>query len=413
MAERTEPPVAVVDPIAAGEAYGEEGRAMGCAVLAVLSKDFSATMPYIARSFHREHYRETRVLETIEGTAAYLRSRGVSAVVPGASTALAFTDALADALGVIGNPVDSVRARADKRAMKECWAREGVPCAAFHESAELRSVLSWAEARGYPVVLKPTRSAGGAHVYVCETERDVAQAFAAITREPDLFGNRFSTVLAEEYLDGDEYFMDLVHTGDSPCEVVSVAKYDKLQRDGHASIYRSFRSLSLDDPVARTALPVVLAANAAIGVRYGINDTEFKLTSRGLRVIEVNNRLPGASTPQMIETCSGRNCYQDNIRIFLGRYPGPRTARGYDRHYCVCCLVNDRAGRVTGYDGAEDVERLPSFHSMRPLVEVGRHCAKTVDIASTWGLVYLVHEDPAQLDRDAAAVHGLMKLHVA
>lgn len=413
MADRTERTIAVVDPVASGDAYGAEGAALGCAVLAVLSRDFSAMAPYVARTFHREHYRETRVHETVEDTAAYLRSRGASAVIPGTTTALEFTDALADALGVIGNPVDSMRARADKRVMKECWARDGVPCAAFHESSDLRSVRSWADAQGYPVVLKPTGSVGGCHVYVCETERDVARAFAAITGEPDVLGNRFSTVLAEEYLDGDEYFMDLLHTGDSGCEVVCVAKYDKLQRDGHASIYRSFRSLPLDDAVALAALPVVRAANASIGVRHGINDTEFKLTSRGLRVIEVNNRLPGASTPRMIQACSGRNCYQDNIRIFLGTYAAPPAVRGFQRHYCVCCLVSDRAGQVACWEGAADVERLPSFHGMRLLVEPGGACPVTVDLASSWGMVYLVHEDRDQLDRDAAAVHGLMKLHVA
>src|SRR5215472_688602 len=131
MALSDERTIAVVDPVAAGASYGEEGSAMGLAVAGVLTRDF--TVPYIARSFERWQYREIHRHRSIADTVAFLKDRRVSAVIPGASTAIEFVDVFADSIGAIGNPVESVGARANKRIMKEYWTAAGVPCAAFYE----------------------------------------------------------------------------------------------------------------------------------------------------------------------------------------------------------------------------------------------------------------------------------------
>jgi len=240
----------------------------------------------------------------------------------------------------------------------------------------------------------------------------VTKAFEVITSEPDSDGTYYDTALVEEYLDGDEYFMNLLHDGQEQSKIVSLARYEKIQRDGRASIYRNIRSMALDDPLAREVLPQIRAANVALGVQVGINDTEFKMTSRGLRVIEINNRLPGAGTPRMIQKCSGLNCYQESVRLFLGKHTRSPEEYRFVRNYCVCCLINDHSGQVIGYEGVEEVTNLPSFDDLRLIAEVDRDWPATRDLASAWGMVWLVHEDPVQLDRDAEAVHVIMRLQV-
>jgi biotin carboxylase len=303
-------------------------------------------------------------------------------------------------------------ARFNKRIMKEQWAAHGVPCADWFESGDLESVLFWVRRRGFPVVLKPNASTGSCHVFVCSDERAVTAAFTTITTEPDADGNHYKTALIEEYLDGDEYFLNLLHDGTGNSSIISLARYDKLQRDGRASIYRNIRSMALDDPLAQEVLPLARAANLALGVQTGINDLEFKMTSRGFRAIEINNRLPGAGTPLMIHKCSGLNCYQESVRLYLGEYVRPSSQYRFLRHYCVCCLINDRAGRVLGYSGIEQVSELSSFENMRLIAQPEADWPVTHDLTSAWGLVWLVNEDQQQLDSDAAAVHELMQLRV-
>lgn len=403
------PVLAIVDPVAMGASYGAEVTAMGARPVAVMTQEFHT--PYVADAFQADLFDEVYRHRTLADTLSFLKDRKVAGIIPGTQTALDVVDVFAQGLGVLGNPVESIAARSNKRIMKEYWKAHGVPCADFLDSGSLTEVLDWAAATGYPVVLKPNASSGASHVYVCTDEREVAEAFRVITSSPDMYDRRFSTVLVEEYLDGDEFFMNLLHDGSADSPMVSVARYEKLQRDGHASIYRNFKSLPLDDPLALSVLPHIRAANECVGVRYGINDTEFKMTSRGPRMIEINNRLPGASTPQMIEKCSGLNTYQANVRIFLGEYVRQPEYR-FDRHYCVCCLINDRPGRVTGYAGEEEVRKLASFDGSRMIARVGSHWPATRDMTTTWGLIRLVHEDREQLDRDAETVHGLMRLLV-
>jgi biotin carboxylase len=403
--------VAVVDPVAAGAPYGAEIRAMGLSPLGILTRDFSN--PYTARSLRRDDFTEIYRHRSLPDTVQFLKDRQVAAIVPGDQMALEHSDLFADALGLPGNPVESMHARFNKRAMKERWDAHGVPCASWLESGDMAAVRSWAGHRGYPVVLKPNASTGSCHVFVCANAEDVTAAFAVITTEPDTDGIRYDTVLAEEYLDGDEYLAILLHDGAGGSVPVSLARYEKVQRDGHASIYRNVRSVALTDPLAREAMPRIQAANTALGVRVGINDTEFKMTSRGLRLVEVNNRLPGVGAPHVIHACSGLNCYQETVRLFLGEYRPPEREYRYSRHYNVCCLINDRPGRVIGYDGIDRVTALPSFDDMRLVAATGLDWPVTTDLSTCWSLVWLVHEDPAQLDRDTELVHTLMRLRVA
>lgn len=402
--------VAVVDPVASGAPYGAECKAIGLSAIGVLTCDLVCA--YTAQTLRREDFTEIYRHRTVDETVAFLKDHEVTAVIPGDHLALRLSDLFAHSLGVTGNPAESIEARFNKRIMKERWSANGVPCANWFESDDLRAVLSWAKSQGFPVVLKPNASTGSCHVFKCADEREVTSAFEVITNEPDDEGFSYDTVLAEEYLDGDEYFMNLLHDGSGESQFVSIARYEKIQRDGRASIYRNIRSMALTDPLANEVLPQIRAASAALGVRVGINDTEFKMTSRGLRIIEINNRLPGAGTARMIQKCSGLNCYQENIRLYTGQRRDWSQDYHFRRHYCVCCLINDHPGRVIGYEGVEEVASLPSFDEIRFIAETGAYCPVTVDLDTAWGMVFLVNEDHAQLEQDVEAVHSLLRLRV-
>lgn len=401
--------IAVIDPVAAAGPYGQEGSTLGFSMIGVLTQEFRT--PYITQTFDQQHFREIYRHSSVEATVAFLKSRDVAAVVPGAPSALKVVDTIAESLGLIGNPTGSIEARMNKRAMKEYWTKRGVPCAAFHESAEVESILAWADTNGYPVVLKPNGSVGGVHVFICSNQEEVIEAFDVIVSRPDPYHQRFASVLAEEYLDGEEYFMDLMHIDDGNALPIAFAKYEKIERDGNASIYRNIFSLPLDDPIALEVLPYIRTVNDALEVRYGINDTEFKLTSRGPRVVEVNNRLPGASVPLMIQKCSGLNIFQENIKVFAGKAKPP-VGHAFERHYNICCLINDQAGFVRGYEGLERVRELPSYDGGRMIAELDAHWPVTADLGGCWGLIRLINEDREQLKRDTETAHKLMRLVV-
>jgi biotin carboxylase len=398
--------VAVIDPFSAGALYGSEARRLGLRPYAVLS---STDMPsYFLSSFRPHDFEEVLEHRDLETTFRSLKARKVRALLPGTSSALGLVDLLAARLGLPGNPLASARCRRDKALMKKCLLEHDIPCAAFAESARLGVLRRWSERNGFPVVAKPPQGVATKGVRVCRNPLELEAAFDLIMSLPSLYHGERRRVLVEEYLDGDEFFMNFLNHG-SDRRLIAFACYEKIQTDYSAGVYKNIYSLPLDAPKAREACDYVRRVNAALDVQLGINDVEFKLTSRGPRFIELNNRLPGAMTPVMIQRCTGFNCYAENLRLFLGEGSAATRPVHYDRHYCVCCLMSEDSGEIIAIEGLPEVRRLPSLEGLTLFRKLGDRVERTSDLLSTWGLVFLVHEDQQVLRRDAEFVHRTLK----
>ncbi len=399
--------VAVIDPVGPGGAFGAHARALGTEAIAVFTQRFDD--PYLRMTFDPADYAAVIEHRSVAATTRILRQRNVTAVVAAYQTSMVTADLIAERLGVPANPAATSAARSNKTAMKQAWTDNDVACAAWIQATSAAQAATWSARNGFPVVVKPEASAGGFNVFVCHTRADVEDAYRVVSTLPQPFGPATPTVLVEEFLDGDEYFVDLVHSPKSSRpQVLCLARYDKIQRANKASVCRGFRSIGLDSPGLQPAIDYAIEANRALDVRVGVNDTEFKLTSEGARVIEVNNRLPGALTPQMIHACTGVSPYAEALAVHSGLAPNaPYT---YRRHFAVCCLINPRAGRVTDIVGLERIRRLRSYHSSKIMAQRGHLAPETVDLFSAWGLVCLVHEDDDQLSSDIELVHSTAKL---
>jgi len=401
------PAVAIIDPFSSGALFGCEARRLGLRPYAVFS---GPDLPeHSLRSFRRYDFEDAHSHTDLDTTVAWLRARGVRAVVPGTQTALGLVDVVADRLGVPGNCPATAAARADKGQMKQRLRAKDVACAASTESDRLADLLRWTEQIGYPVVTKPPRGFGTKGVRVCKDRAELEAGFDYIMNLPPLYHGGRPRVLVEEYLDGEEYFINFLHRGDER-QLLCVARYEKIRTTLSAGVYRNIWSLPLAAPEAHAAADYVCEVNRALAVRIGINDIEFKLTSRGPRVIELNNRLPGAFVPDLIHRCSGFDCYAENLRVFLGLAPAARGPVRYHRHFCVCCLISDAAGTVTGIEGMSVVRNLSSFVGVHFNVRVGDSIEPTTDLQSTWGLVFLVHEDPDVLRENAEIVHRALRV---
>jgi biotin carboxylase len=403
----TGPPVAVIDPVGPGGAFGAHARALGAEAIAVFTQQFDD--PYLRMTFDPTDYADVLEHRSVASTTRILRHHNVGAVVAAYQTSMMTADLIAQRLGVPANPANSSDARSNKTAMKQAWTRNGIACADWIQATSATQAAQWSTRNGFPVVVKPEASAGGFNVLVCHNRTEVENAYHQVSTQPQPFGPATPTVLIEDYLDGDEYFVDLVHSPNSTRpQVLCLARYDKIQRGNKASVCRGFRSIALDDPALQPAIDYVVEANAALDVRVGVNDTEFKLTSKGARVIEVNNRLPGALTPQMIHACTGISPYAEAIAVYSGQEPNaPYT---YHSNFAVCCLINPQAGRVADIAGLDHIKQLPSYHSAKITVQRGQLAPETVDLFSAWGLVCLVHDDEDQLSADIDLVHRTARL---
>ncbi|MFV3288683.1 hypothetical protein ACNFBR_08095 [Pseudomonas sp. NY11955] len=159
------------------------------------------------------------------------------------------------------------------------------------------------------------------------------------------------------------------------------------------------------EDLADRAFNYVEKVNEALGVWYGINDVELKISPDRVCIIEQNGRMPGALVPKMIEACTDINCYDLALDIYLGRISQPVHQVVFKKHFCICCLISNESGVVFNVEGVEEVRGLASFHMMNLYATAGEHVEMTSDFLSSWGVVYLVHENLEILKSDSEFVH--------
>lgn len=400
--------VVVIDPISSGRRYGQDIRHKGYYALALVTrKQFPGRLQKL---YGVDGFDEVVHVESLEQAKVSIAGREVHAVIPGSDSALRISDRLAAHLGLAGNPVPTCVARMNKLEMKRRLQHEGVPVM----PASKLSMDELAEGHDpgivFPVVVKPTQGTGARNVKVCRSRSDMYKALAAIESNLEPRTQEEKHALVEAYVEGPEYFIVTANLGATGRQILCFAEYEKIRVGDHPSVYRNIRSISPISDQARQAFAYVSQVNSAIEANIGINDIEFKINPAGHFIIEQNGRLPGANVPTLIELCTGLNCYDLNIDIYLGHAPLTLAVPHYDKHFCICCLISEQGGTVTGIEGIKLVEELDSFHELGFLVEEGEVIEATRDFLSTWGFVYLIHEDPEVLRRHAETVHERLKL---
>jgi phosphoribosylamine--glycine ligase len=144
----------------------------------------------------------------VDGLVALARERGVGLVVVGPEVPL--VAGLADALSEAGVPVvgpsrAAARLEGSKAFAKSVMARHGVPTAASRTFGlgELEEARSYVEEQPLPVVLKADGLAAGKGVVVAETREAAREALADLL-DGGAFGAAGSTVVVEDFLEGEE-----------------------------------------------------------------------------------------------------------------------------------------------------------------------------------------------------------------
>ena len=318
-----------------------------------------------------------------------------TAVICGSEFGVEVADELAARLGLRGNPPQLSGSRRDKGYMAEALARAGVPVARQVRAAVPEDVLRWrASVSVSDVVLKPIDSAGSEDVYFCTSDEEVLDAFPRIVGKENLMMRRNRNVLCQERLVGDEIVVNSV-SRDGQHWFTDAWWSRKLCRSGR-TVYDREDLIRPHDPVLDDVLPYVSDVLEALAIEQGPAHTELILTSAGPRLLETAARISGLANPPALTACTGADQVGLTVDCFLSdgkdlarrpvRYPVFRQAR-------VLNLIADRRVRFDRCKVSAAVSGLPGFHSARLRVPHGGMTRVTVDLNSSPGVVFLVHEN--------------------
>lgn len=236
-------------------AFPQMARDRGYAVIRVLSTTFSedvlALLPAACKDL--QFAASIQHAGDVEATLASIRSLGggphngifeIVGLTCGCESGVELADALSARYGegMKSNGEALSHHRRDKFLMGERVRGAGLRAARQVETAEWEGIEAFANELGgsgkergespgdkgdFQMVLKPVRSAGTENVFFVSSLREARRAFKAILGEANLFGERNDKVLAQEFLQGQEYVVDCVSKGGIH-KCVAIWAYDKV-----------------------------------------------------------------------------------------------------------------------------------------------------------------------------------------
>ncbi|MFJ5631822.1 ATP-grasp domain-containing protein [Streptomyces goshikiensis] len=339
-----------------------------------------------------------------------LAEAGPAAVISASEFGVETADEIAAALGLRGNDPALSAARRDKALMMEALAASGVRAPRQLRATDHDQLVAWRREQGLDrIIVKPLDSAGSEDVFTCVTDQEVKDAVEAVIGKTNLMLRANEAVLGQEYLDGDEYIVNSV-SRDGTHRFTDAWISRKVTVDEGRKIYDYEDLLAPDDRRLGAILPYVCEVLGALGIANGPAHTELILTPGGPVLLETGARISGLANPAALQRCTGSDqvtltldCHTTDASV-LARRP-----LRYARQASARCanLIAHRAVPLPGRAIREALERLPAFESIRFRKGDGALTSRTVDLNSSPGAVFFVHQDDMEIERAYRALRAL------
>ncbi|MEV6671214.1 ATP-grasp domain-containing protein [Streptomyces sp. NPDC051162] len=266
---------------------------------------------------------------------------------------------IADALGLGGNPLETVLALKDKSLMRRRCEAVGdgaaVRARLLHEPDDVDAFVARA---GLPVVLKPRDGSGSQGIVVV---RDAAGVRSARLRVGALPG----ATLAEEFLDGPEFSVE-TFSYDGAHELLAVT--EKFTGEGAVEIGHVVPArISADGRAALTE--ATFRFLDAMGFVEGPAHTEIILTAAGPRVVESHNRPGGDGIVDLVRHVHGADL-RDLLAARTAGAPAP-APDGDPAGAAATWFLTAGPGVATEVSGWEAAAGQPGVVAVSPGIRTG------------------------------------------
>jgi biotin carboxylase len=253
---------------------------------------------------------------------------------------------LREAHGVPGMSVDTVHGFRDKVVMKERVAAAGVRVPRAIRARTVAEIHAFADAVGFPLILKPVDGAGSADTFRVADRGELA---AAVDRVRHL-----DQVSVEEFVTGQEYTFETVcHEGRILFTSVSMYLPNTLEARKNEWISPVILTLrDPEDPEVAAGGPMAAAVVRALGMGTGFTHMEWFRRPDGAAVFgEIACRPPGANMVDLMNYANDIDLYREWARVVThGRFEAG-LARPWN-----AALVFKRAkgqGRIRAIEGLD------------------------------------------------------------
>jgi formate-dependent phosphoribosylglycinamide formyltransferase (GAR transformylase) len=239
----------------------------------------------------------------------------------------------------------------DKPSMKEALRATGVPTAASTAAGTAAEVLAFADAVGYPLILKPRSGAGAMDTTRVDNRAELEVALGAFG------GQGVQSIAVEEFVEGHEGFYDTVSVDGQPAlDFVSHYFPNVLDAMRTPWISPQFISTNRVDTAEdyRQLRELGQRVNEALGIGTSATHMEWFFGPKGLRFSEIGCRPPGVGAWDLYSAGNDIDVYREWANAIVHGGVSARPSRRFASG--IIALRPDRDGQITGYSGVEDIQ---------------------------------------------------------
>jgi len=339
--------------------------------------------------------------------AEYARRHPIDGVVPVDDPTTVVGAAIAKALGLPSNSVESTYAALNKSVMRQHLSQAGVPSPRYWLFLLDDDPALAARTVPYPSVLKPTILAGSRGVIRADDPAQFVRAFRRIeiilrTPEVAAMGDGARQILVEEFVPGMEVALEgLLIKGD----LQVLALFDKPDPlDGpffEETIYVT--PSRLPAPVQDAIAYCTARAAQALGLREGPVHAELRVNESGPWIVEVAARSIGGLCSRTLRFGTGMSLEELIIRHALGM---EIASLQRDRKPAgVMMIPIPRAGVLHEVRGREEAESIPGIEGVRITIPIGQEIVPLPEGTKYLGFIFARDETPERVEAALRQAH--------
>ena len=329
-------------------------------------------------------------------------------VIAGSEPGVILANQLSVRLGLINNGTRKSNAWRNKALMQSVIKVRGLESALTIDAKNLDTISTWIRTFNksrWPVVLKPPASHGTDKVFFCNNEQEVRYAFTTIMGSKTKDGDYNASVIAQEYLYGDEFAVNVVGLRGS-YYITEVWRYHKRPGiNGEGAIYQYDEIVAYHD-LPRTLREYAFNVLEALEISNGPAHLEIKMVpGRGPVLVEAAARFAGGKMPQGAKIATGTN----QVELTAMAYLEPLTfmekfKRPYELQQLIYYvdLYSLAKGKILKLEDFKWIKELPSYYpnSLNLFYKDGDVLPRTIDMSTAVGEAMLVNADVSQLKKD-------------
>ena len=333
--------------------------------------------------------------------------------MPGTESGVDLSEKIKFDLGIFSNNPDSILLRRNKFYMHQALKAKGLKVPPQIRSNSLDEIKEWINTEKdivWPIVVKPLQSAASDGIRFCNTLAAVLDYAESLIGQNNLFGHPNDHILIQSYIDGQEFVVNTI-SWNGKHKITDVWLYHKRYVDGAGMVYDSQELLPLSRVEDNGMRAYVYAVLDALEIKYGPSHCEVMLAATGPVLVEVASRIQGGINTQTLDICLGKNQLDLTLDLYLNNVifeeiDIPQTTIFKSVNWIN--LIATKSAIVRNLDQfIAEVKALPSYFSIYVPVIEDQLIPRTIDLITSPGVIFLVHEDGQQIQADYTKIREL------